>query len=87
MSSTKSKAPRIDGCSTDSPSPARGALQGHLEVTDDAVPSLKKNRSWFGSLKSAGQKVATQAKAAVDVFRTDQTTRPCASQLVVVSQR
>ena len=66
-----------DGPLTDRPelapsSPARQALRGKLDAAGDADLSLKKKRSWFGSLRDAVHKGALQAKTAVDTFRGDQ---------------
>lgn len=51
------------------PSPAREALQLHLDA--DAHAPLKKRKSWFGSVRDAFHKGALSAKAAVDSMRGD----------------
>ena len=73
MSRSNNKAPLLDRTLTVSPSPARDSLKGSLDVAStDAGLSLKKKKSWFGSLRDAVQKGALQAKATVDSFRGDQ---------------
>ena len=72
MSQTEAKSPLVDRNQTASSSPACEALKGNLDATDDASPSFRKKKSWFGSIRDVFQKGALQAKAAVDSFRTDQ---------------
>lgn len=72
MSQSNGKSPLTDRHEAGSPSPARQALKGNLDAAGDSELSLKKKRSWFGSLRDAVHKGALQAKAAVDTFRGDQ---------------
>ena len=56
-----------------SPSPARDALRSSLSVVGtDAELTLKKRKSWFGSVKDIFHRSALSAKAAVDGVRGDQ---------------
>ena len=72
MSQSNGKAPLIDRTQTASPSPARDALKANLTTDADSTLSLKKRKSWLGSIRDVFQKGALQAKAAVDSFRSDQ---------------
>ena len=72
MSQSNAKALLLDRTQTTSPSPAREALQANLGAETESTLSLKKRKSWMGSIRDVFQKGALQAKAAVDSFRSDQ---------------
>ena len=53
-------------------SPASEALRSNLH---DSALTLKKKRSWFDSVRDGAHKMALGAKAAVDLFRSDQSSK------------
>lgn len=71
MAQINEPGPPPDESEGASPSPARDALKSNLDAATDSGLSLKKKKSWFGSLRDVVHKGAMQAKWAVETLRND----------------